>query len=222
MIYDSIFKNKTPCFDKLIAFGFVFDGERYVYSRPIADGQFEFVVYVEKKGGVRVKTIDVDTGEEYVVHLLSDAVGEFVGKVRAACAEVLQEIADNCFETKIFQSDFTESCIDYIRNTYREEPEFLWQKFPDNAIVRRKDNRKWYAVFLTVAKDKIGLDGDGKVEVIDLRSAPEDIDVLVDGKKYFGGYHMNKKHWMTMVLDGSVPLAELFELIDKSRELAKK
>jgi predicted DNA-binding protein (MmcQ/YjbR family) len=33
------------------------------------------------------------------------------------------------------------------------------------------------------------------------------------------GYHMNKKHWNTIILDGSVPDKEIFEWIDHSYDL---
>ncbi len=33
------------------------------------------------------------------------------------------------------------------------------------------------------------------------------------------GYHMNKRHWNTVVLDGSVPEADLLAMIDESYEL---
>jgi predicted DNA-binding protein (MmcQ/YjbR family) len=33
------------------------------------------------------------------------------------------------------------------------------------------------------------------------------------------GYHLNKRHWNTVALDGSVPDEELLELIDHSYEL---
>jgi predicted DNA-binding protein (MmcQ/YjbR family) len=33
---------------------------------------------------------------------------------------------------------------------------------------------------------------------------------------------MNKKHWFTVVLDGSVPIKEIYKYIDISYELAKK
>ena len=36
------------------------------------------------------------------------------------------------------------------------------------------------------------------------------------------GYHMNKKHWNTILLDGSVPDKEVFRWIDHSYELVKK
>lgn len=33
------------------------------------------------------------------------------------------------------------------------------------------------------------------------------------------GYHMNKKHWNTVLLDGSVPEGELMRMIDNSYDL---
>lgn len=131
------------------------------------------------------------------------------------------KIADNCFETKIFQSEYADKIIQYVREKYRHELEYLWQKFPENAIVRRSDNQKWYLALLTVEKNKLGLDGRGKTEIIDLRINPDELKNIADGKKYFLGYHMNKKHWVTICLDGSVDLQEIFDRIDASYALAK-
>jgi predicted DNA-binding protein (MmcQ/YjbR family) len=36
------------------------------------------------------------------------------------------------------------------------------------------------------------------------------------------GYHMNKKHWNTIILDGSVPDKEIFSWIDHSYNLVAK
>lgn len=36
------------------------------------------------------------------------------------------------------------------------------------------------------------------------------------------GYHMNKKHWNTVILDGSVPDAEIERMIDRSYGLVVK
>jgi len=36
------------------------------------------------------------------------------------------------------------------------------------------------------------------------------------------GYHMNKKHWNTIFLDGSIPDNEIFSWIDHSYELARR
>ncbi|MBR1680176.1 MmcQ/YjbR family DNA-binding protein, partial [bacterium] len=54
---------------------------------------------------------------------------------------------------------------------------------------------------------------------IDLRASTEEIENLVDNKKYFSGYHMNKKHWLTIILDGSVPIEDIYNRIDSSYNL---
>jgi predicted DNA-binding protein (MmcQ/YjbR family) len=35
------------------------------------------------------------------------------------------------------------------------------------------------------------------------------------------GYHMNKKHWNTVMIDGSIPDREIFEWIDHSYNLVR-
>lgn len=221
-MFASIFDRKVPDLDKLLAFGFVLRSNKYVYSCKIVDGQFELQVEVLADGTVITKVIDVDMAEEYVLHKTLGAEGGFIGKVRTECNQILQQIAENCFYPKVFKSVYAEQIIQYVKQKYHDEFEFLWNKFPDNAIVRRQDNKKWYAAILTVAKNKLGLVGDEKIEVIDLRYSSAEIDKLVDGEKYFYGYHMNKKHWITICLDGRVSLDEILRRVDDSYVLAKK
>lgn len=222
MFGEDIFKNKVPLYDKLLNFGFVIDGENYIYSCQIMQKQFSLNVWVFPDGKVQTRLFDTGTEEEYILHLAESAEGRFVGEVRTACLSVLQKIADNCFEKKIFQSDYADKIIQYIKNRYQDDFEYLWEKFPENAVVRRSDNKKWYAALLIVEKNKIGLLGVGKIEILDLRAEPENIEKLVDNKKYFLGYHMNKKHWMTLCLDGTVALEDIFRHIDESYLLAQK
>ncbi|TMQ94756.1 MmcQ/YjbR family DNA-binding protein [Actinomadura soli] len=50
-----------------------------------------------------------------------------------------------------------------------------------------------------------------------------DPDLAVDLRGRYAaitaGYHLNKRHWNTIILDGSVPEEELLELIDHSYDL---
>ena len=49
------------------------------------------------------------------------------------------------------------------------------------------------------------------------------IQNIIDMKNYFPAYHMNKKYWLTIRLDGcSLPIEKVFEHIDKSYLLANK
>lgn len=214
------FKYKTVNFDKLTKFGFEKQGKDYVYTVPICGGQFNLSVTVNGRGEVSSKTTDAATGDEYTLHLVESAEGAFVGEVRSRFEAVLQEISEKCFEKDVFKEECSHAVLEYVRKKYGDELQFLWEKFSDNAVLRRKDNDKWYAAFMIVEKRKLGLNEDGKVEIIDLRADTESVERDIDGKVYFPAYHMNKKHWFTVCLDGSVAAEEICARLDESYALA--
>lgn len=217
----NVFDYKSPDLNKLLKFGFTADGNNYLYVTQILDGQFEMRVNVSPDKEVKTQVIDLGTGEPYTLHLVADAGGAFVGAVRAEYESVLNEIAEKCFERDVFKSDCAHKIIEYVRKKYGGELEYLWKTFPSNAVWRRKDNNKWYGILLLLSKRKLGLDSDEIVDIIDLRIDTSILPSVVDGKKYFPGYHMNKKSWFTICLDGSVAVEEICGWIDKSYELAK-
>lgn len=79
------------------------------------------------------------------------------------------------------------------------------------------DNYK-IRIYLTVEKYKLGLNSHEKVEIIDLRIELEEMKALLMNNHYFPGWHMNKKYWYTVILDGSTK--EICKRIDKSYLLA--
>lgn len=215
-IIESIFKNLTPDRDGLLRFGFKEEDGVFFYSAPFLEDFILEVSVVGEDVDARVK--EADAGDEYTLFLVQEACGGFVGEVRAAYESALIKIAESCFNRKI--SGATEkSVLDYVKNAYSSELEYLWRD--DNAVWRRKDTGKWFGAVLVVAADKFLRRGD-KIKVLDLRAEPEYIDRAVDGVNFFRGYHMNKKHWITVVLDGSVSESEIFKMIDKSYILADK
>ena len=63
----------------------------------------------------------------------------------------------------------------------------------------------------------VNLDGDLS---INLKCDPAlAIDIRERYSSVTPGYHMNKKHWNTVLLDGSVPDKEVFSWIDHSYDL---
>ncbi len=220
-ITERIFKNYKPDFAKLQEYGFTQKDGAYFYTAEILDGQFILKIKITDCD-IDTQVIDTATDEPYTLFLADGASGSFVGTVKSAYESVLLNIAEKCFDKRIFKSDYAQKIIEFVAETYGDSLEFLWEKFTDNAIWRRKDNKKWYGLILTVAKNKIGLQSEEKVEIIDLRVPPEDIDKIIDGKRILSGYHMNKKHWVTICLDGSVPLNEIENMLNISYGLAKK
>ena len=101
-----------------------------------------------------------------------------------------------------------------------DAPEYLWAKFPNHAVFRRKDNRKWYALVAEVSREKLGLAEKAPVPVLVVKCEPFLKDLLLEIPNYRPAYHMNKEHWITVLLDGSVPFEKIVEHLAMSRELA--
>lgn len=63
---------------------------------------------------------------------------------------------------------------------------------------------------------------EGNDSSINLKCIPEwSLELRRDYKGISPGYHMNKRHWNTVALDGSVPRALVKKLIDCSYDLVK-
>lgn len=219
-MFADIFQRREVRTDKLLSYGFRKE-EQYMYSTDIMDGSFTLFVRIDENGAVDTALIEKELGDPYVLYK-TNASGAFVGEVRSAIKAVLRDVSEKCYVFSAFREKQSLMLIDYVRKTYGDALEFLWEKFPDNAIWRRKDNKKWYAAILTVQKAKLGIRPEKAAEIIDLRIEPEKMADLIDNKKYFPGWHMNKKHWYTIILDGSVSDEELCRRIDTSYRIAKK
>ena len=60
-----------------------------------------------------------------------------------------------------------------------------------------------------------------KVKVLNLKYSTDKILDIIDNKNIFPAYHMNKKHWISIVLDKNIKLETIKELIDISYSLVK-
>ena len=214
-------KDKKIDFKKLEEFGFELKDNSYYYHTSLLKNQFKMSVKISLDNSIFTEIIDIETNEPYILHLLEIKRSGYSEKVYKAYSEVLEKIQKECFKDERFKANYTKEIIDYINNKYGDKLEFLWEKSPKNAVVRRKSTKKWYAAILTISKRKIGLNSYELVEIINLHNSQEEIEKLIDNKKYFPAYHMNKKHWCTICLDGTVELKEIYKLIDISYELAK-
>ncbi len=70
-------------------------------------------------------------------------------------------------------------------------------------VFRHPDNKKWFALVMRIQKRKLGIDSDELIDVVNLKCAPEIMDDLWRENGVFPAYHMSKKHWLTLALDGS-------------------
>lgn len=111
-----------------------------------------------------------------------------------------------------------EEIYEYVKKQYGTIPEYLWKESPESAVLRHK-NGKWYAVLMQVEKSRLGLEGDTKVDIIDVKCDPDMVGLLTQTYGFLPGYHMNKKYWITMLLDGTVSEAKILDFLDMSYDL---
>lgn len=122
--------------------------------------------------------------------------------------------------------DVRTQVIGRIQSLYGVSPEYLWSSSPDSAVFRHTENGKWFGVLMRVSAEKLprlretGTGGTEFVNILNLKCEPDLAAALAAGKRgIFPAYHMNKTHWISVCLNGSVSEEELDSLIELSFEL---
>ena len=113
---------------------------------------------------------------------------------------------------------YRENILQYVKRKYKTRPEYLWARYPTDAVLRRIDNRKWYAILMSVPRNRLGLDGNDVVDVLNIKTDAGLYDFLCGEPGFLRGYHMGGK-WISVLLDGTVATAQIFALLDNSYKL---
>lgn len=109
--------------------------------------------------------------------------------------------------------------IRYAEKTYGILPEYLWAKYPNYAVLRRIDNRKWFATLMDIPKNKVGLDGNDIVEILNVKCDPILLGSLLKKDGFYPAYHMNKSNWVSILLNDRSVQEETFMFLNLSYEL---
>jgi predicted DNA-binding protein (MmcQ/YjbR family) len=114
-----------------------------------------------------------------------------------------------------------EEILAYVKEKFDTDPDYPWFKYPDYAVLRHKGDGKWYGLIMNVPRIKLGLTGEGSVEILDLKCDPGLNSLLRSQQWVLPAYHMNKKHWITIVLNSYPHKEEIYNLINLSYDLTK-
>lgn len=101
-IENEVFKKYIPNNKKLIKYGFKKNKNQYEISKTFLDDTFRADIAIDSKGQVIGKVIEIELDEEYTNFRIEGNSGEFVGKVREEYKNILQDIANKCFEKEYF------------------------------------------------------------------------------------------------------------------------
>lgn len=192
------------------------------HTVPIDGTSLECRVSISAAGGISEKVVDLASGDEYALYRMANATGSFVGQVREAVTALLKRIAASCFERDVFTLPQSRDLLEAVRSRWHEELEFLWEDSPEYAVLRRTDTGKWYAVMMRLPGRKFGLPDDAVSEFVLLRIPKGKEDAIRADRCVLPAYHMNKRTWFAIRLDGSVELSDLQRLTECSRTQAVK
>ena len=96
-----------------------------------------------------------------------------------------------------------QSLFEYCLTTYGTSPDYPFNKDFETAVLRHADNRKWYAIFMRVSRRKFGFDSDEVIDVVNLKLPTEMFGSFGAADGVYPAYHMNKLHWVSVLLPDS-------------------
>ena len=203
--------------EKLLQYGFREEAEKLIYRKEILDSSF-FIEIVFVNSQLLIEVYDIEFDEIYSLFSVDSAVGETVQNIREHVEKLLSSILGLAEESGKISSEI----IDYCNNKYGGNHVNPFKKHPDIlAFVNEKN--KWYALMSNVEYNKLNKTSNiiTKVKILNVKYPTDNISDIIDNQNIFPAYHMNKKHWISIVLDKNIKLETIKELIDISYSLVK-
>lgn len=199
--------NEKIDYDLLIKYGFKKIGNNYEYESDIEESNLLMVITIGDN--VDVKIIDKDFNDEYLP-FKNNISGEYSSKIEKEVENKIADIKDKC----VLKNNLVEEIKEYVMTKEGVTLEYPWSDTPDACTLKVKS--KWFGLIMSVKYKVLGFKIDELVYIINLKLDPQEIEELIDNKIYFKAYHMNKKYWITVLLNSRTNKDKLWELINKS------
>ncbi|SDK90933.1 MmcQ/YjbR family DNA-binding protein [Lacicoccus qingdaonensis] len=114
-----------------------------------------------------------------------------------------------------------EDIFDFVSERYGVRPDYPWKGNTTYAVLRHKDNEKWFGLVMDITAGKLGLDSDEKIDVLNVKVRKEFVGPLREKAGIYKAYHMDKNNWVTINLDEVGKPGEIQDLIAESYELTE-
>jgi len=219
MDYSYIFRSAKIKIDSLKAAGFSKnDDSSYFLRRPVSNGDFyaDFALSPASQSLV-VQLFDSSTGEKYPLFDMPRSQGAFVASLREEVQKLVDKLKSSCFEVH----DLKEQYLAWLLSRFSASPDFPWPDTPDYCVFRGP-NEKWFALVMKVKYRQLGLTGEEEVWVVNMKAPSDKIPEFIDKASVFPAWHMNKKHWITVLLTAATDFEKLCQLTEISYELVNK
>lgn len=231
MTYSHLLHSSIPLLPALQNYGFS-EVQKSVFSlkKDLSQKDFfaEFILNLDSST-FEVHVFDKITGDRYALFDMPNSQGAFVGALREEVSDIIEEIRSKCFEIE----DLHEKYISWIESNFNCKADYPWEDTPE-ACVFRCPNNKWFALVMKIKYRQLGFTSDEEVFIVNLKAPKEKIAAsenngdetrnspLIDKKSIFPAYHMNKKHWITILLTSVTDFEKLCSLTEQSFRLVQK
>lgn len=210
-----LFKKCLFDYSKLLNYGFKEENNIYYYEKYIIDNKYKICIKIENNNVIG-KIYDLIFNDEYL-NLNVDSNLSFNNKIKEEYIKVLKDIKVKCTKESLFVFKQSNEITSYIKRKYKVNPEFLWNESSGNGVFRNKYNKKWFGIIISVSKDKLDLKYKQEIiEVINLKIDEDMIKELIKINGFYRAYHMNKKSWISVILDDTLDNEIIYSLIDQS------
>lgn len=217
MDFAKLFENYELQESGLKADGFVFDGREWKKTYSLNNVELEARIALKIGFPPEIQVYDSFDESPYTVYRSDSATGSFVGQVRLELEELLLAIREKHFVLEpSYSTSQTDEVVRWAFREFNERPDYPFSK-KVTYVLRTTKNQKWYALFMNLPLSKIGLDSDQNTIILNLRIEEKD---RIDNPHIFPAYHMNKKRWCSIPLDGRMDTNFLLDLVRKSRQKA--
>ena len=96
-----------------------------------------------------------------------------------------------------------QSFFDLCLSTHSTSPDYPFEGDFETAVFRHSGSRKWYAIVMRVSRRKFGFDSDEVIDVVNLKLPTEMFGSFGAADGVYPAYHMNKLHWISVLLPDS-------------------
>lgn len=188
----------------------------YTWKKALTGALEARFTLTEKNFAVQV--FDPVEDEAYLPFEQDGAEGNFVQGIREQVDRLVQEIITQCCTCQRQR----EQILAYVQQEYGTDPWYPWPEYPEHCPLKVPETGKWYGIVMEIPARLLNLPQPGNVDILNVKLPPDQVEALCDRQQFFLAYHMNKKYWLTVLLDGSVPLARVEQLLAASYTLVTK
>lgn len=109
-----------------------------------------------------------------------------------------------------------EQLKEYILSSYGITEDYPFSNDNTSAVFRHPNNRKWFALMMNIPAEKLGIDSDKNIDIVNVKCDPLMIGSVVLENGIYPAYHMNKANWISIALDGTCDDEKIRWMVDLS------